>query len=143
MPIIVKTTANYEEYLKAIRFRVNNAYDEDDLPDSTIENYACLGEANAKIAMKVPGWASLDTQALERLRSAVVYQAAIEALLSESRILAEDVEASEVARYESMKIKDTIEFYQARVDSIIPEVITPTGGLIVGVFEAYNPTKRF
>ena len=138
----------YQNIIKAIRFRVNNAYDETDLPDATIENRFCLGEANKKIAEYLPNWASLNTALLDRLKDAVIYQAAIEILYSEGRIAAEDTEGEAVARYEQLDTEDLIAFYTSNIRKIITDIkdeiededIFSISG---GVFESINPTKRF
>lgn len=138
----------YNDIVKAIRYRVNNAYDETDLPDATIENRFCLGEANKKIAEYLPTWMSLNARLLDRLKDAVIYQAAIEILLSEGRIAAEDTEGEAVARYEQLDTEDLIAFYTSNVRKIIADIkdeieeediFTISGG----VFEAINPKKRF
>ena len=148
MAIIDKVAAGmsgrdeYVEILKAIRFRVHNAYDEKDLPDTDIENRAVLPTANLKIASRVPNWSSLSAAYIERLKDAVIYQAAIEVLLSESKPSAEDTEGELVTRYETLKIDDIIGRYEDEINAIIADV-TPMAGLLVGYFSASNPKKRF
>jgi len=146
MPIISSGDSDYNELLVAIRNRVNNAYDTNDLPDIVIAGRAYLGEANAKVAALVPNYAALSVDLLSRLKDAVVYQAAIELLLSESRLVSEDVEASEVARYQSLDIEKTIMRYEDNINLIVSQVlsvgsVTLTG--FAGIFCVTNPTKRF
>ena len=64
MAIVNSSDSDYAELIDAIRFRINNAYDSTDISDAKIENRACLGEGNKKIAGRIPGYASLDPETL-------------------------------------------------------------------------------
>jgi len=132
----------YDGIRRAIRFRIHNAYEESDFSNADIENRAVLPEANKKIAARVPKWAELDASKRERLQDAVIYQAAIEGLLSESKPAGEDVEGEAIMRYETLKIADTIMRYEGNINSIIAEV-TPKTNVLVGSFAVVNPKKRF
>ena len=79
---------------------------------------------------------------MDRLKDAVVYQSAIEALLSESKVQSEDVEASEVTRYVNLAMKETIMRYEDAIEEIILDV-APLATRFKGSFQVFNPTKRF
>lgn len=133
---------DYKDILDAIRFRVHNAYDEKDLPDAHIENRAVLPTANRKMEERVPDWRNLEASKLDRLKDAVIYQAAIEILLSESKPASEDVEGEAIMRYDTLKIADTIKRYEDEINAILPD-LAPITGLLVGQFAVFNPKKRF
>jgi len=132
----------YVEILDAIIYRVNNAYDTEDITYVKIENRAFLGEANKKIEARVPDYADLSAEKLDRLKDAVIYQAAIELLLAESKLKSEDTEGELVAGYDHLKIDDVIARYEDNINDIIAET-TPKTNIAAGVFDVVNPKKRF
>lgn len=135
--------SEYEGIKAAIRFRVHNAYEDCDLSDADIENRAVLPEANKLIQARVPNWASLGSEKIDRLKDAVIRQAAIEVLLSESKPGSEDSQGEVIMRYDTLKIIDVIKRYENDINSIITEVVPTATNLLVGYFSTSNPKKRF
>lgn len=151
MLIIDKSSLSSEAYtniLNGVRFLVNDAYDNIDIPDNVIENNVFLGRFNEEVSQQVSNHASLSTYNRERLINSIQLLTAAQILFSHDRISSEDTEG-ERADYDKMKISEIIDEYRKQATGIINPLVPSStlipslSGVFAPAFKAINPEKRF
>lgn len=125
---------NNSARIQSVRRLVSVGFNSTDLTDEDITDDVYLGAANRYVEGKVPEWASLSANDILDLEVAVCKLTAAEILKSVARPTEIDRSRAR-ARFEVMKIEDTIQKYESDVEGTIADKNPEVSGIATPYFE--------